>query len=199
MRRYHVIGILVGFLVAVVAIAGMSAAVLGQPAPGDVGSYGCLMVQQEAQDAVDVGMPYKNHGQMVRTAANVVSPYEEAMGITEECASCIMNQFARSILIEEQATCGPLMPYCEPAGVCGGFTSCQDDVCPPPAGAPAGNNGICFTNYEGGGVCLHDYWCAGVTECPDGPSDCGVGEVCIVDSCCTVNTCVPAEYFCWPE
>ena len=65
----------------------------------------CQVVQDEAQAAVVAGVPYKNHGQLVRTAANVVSPHEEVGAISEECASCIMNQFARRIPMEIQSEC----------------------------------------------------------------------------------------------
>ena len=82
--------------------------------PGDVGSPECGAVQVEAQEAVEAGAPYWNHGQMVSTAAHVVSEAEESGEITEACASCIMNQFARRIPIEEQESCGP-----EPGDSCG--------------------------------------------------------------------------------
>jgi hypothetical protein len=70
----------------------------------------CLAVQLAAQAAVAGGGPYRNHGQLVSTAAHVVSPAEEAGEITEECASCIMNQFARRIPIAEQTSCGVAVP-----------------------------------------------------------------------------------------
>ena len=60
----------------------------------------------EAQEAEIDGMPHKNHGKMVSTAAKLVSIYEEEEEITDECASCIINQFARRIPILEQETCG---------------------------------------------------------------------------------------------
>lgn len=66
--------------------------------PGNVGTPECREVQLAAQAAVVNGMPYTNHGQMVRTAARVTSLAEEAGEITEECASCIVRQFARRIL-----------------------------------------------------------------------------------------------------
>lgn len=198
MKRYHVFGVSVGLVVAMVAVLGLSTTLIAQE-PGDVGSRECRLVQLEAQDTVDADGPYKNHGQMVRTAANVVSPYDESGDITEECASCIMNQFARRIQIGDQEACGPDIPTCADPGVCGDFTNCVEDGCPRPEGAPEWDNGICFTLYDDSGVCLHDYWCADVTECVNGPSDCAVGEVCVVDSCCVVNTCVPPAYFCWPQ
>jgi hypothetical protein len=75
--------------------------------PGDVGTQACGDVQSDAQDAVSSGGPYKNHGQLVSTAAKVVDPAKTSGEITAECASCIMNQFARKIPIKDQKTCGP--------------------------------------------------------------------------------------------
>ena len=74
--------------------------------PGGVGSPECLSAQLAAQAAVLAGMPYRNHGQLVSTAAHVVSDAENAGTIDDECASCIMNQFARRIPIDEQIPCG---------------------------------------------------------------------------------------------
>ena len=73
--------------------------------PGDVVSFECRAVQIDAQAAVEAGAPYRNHGQLVRTAAHVVSEAEETGEITEECASCIMNQFASKIAIADQEAC----------------------------------------------------------------------------------------------
>jgi len=67
-----------------------------------VGSPECLMVQLDAQAAVTAGGPYLRHGHLVRTAAAVVDAAVVAGDIDEECASCIMNQFARGIPIAEQ-------------------------------------------------------------------------------------------------
>ena len=75
--------------------------------PGDVGTLECRAVQLEAQEAVSSGGPYKNNGQLVKTAAAVVSPAEESGEITAACSSCIMNQFGRKVPIEDQETCGP--------------------------------------------------------------------------------------------
>jgi len=193
MKRRHLVGAGIGLLIAIIAVVGLSSVILGQE-PGDVGSRECRVVQLEGQDAVTAGGPYKNHGQMVRTAANVVSPYEEAMDITEECASCIMNQFARSIPIDEQEACGPdapFLPECEGA-TCETFISCN-------VGGNCGDLGVCGSVYEGSGVCVDGSTpCAGLTECPNGTGDCAVGELCFVESCCVVNVCVPPEAFCWP-
>jgi len=76
----------------------------------DVGTSACGLVQSVAQNAVDYGGPYRNHGRMVRTAARTVSQFVEAAVITEECSSCIVSQFARRIPAEEQESCG-LCPF----------------------------------------------------------------------------------------
>jgi len=107
---------------------------------GDVGSAECRQVQLAAQDAVAGGGPYKNHGALVATAAKVVSPAETPGEITAECASCIMNQFARGIAIADQAPCGgcahnicttggPLDPACDPcvASICAVNSFCHTD------------------------------------------------------------------------
>ena len=65
----------------------------------------CRDVQIKAQQAVIDDGPYKNKGKIVKTAAKVVDFYKDSGLITDECASCIMNQFARGIPIEEQQPC----------------------------------------------------------------------------------------------
>lgn len=74
--------------------------------PGDVGTHECRQVQLETQDAVAAGAPYNTHGQMLRTASSVVSLAEDAGEIDCACSSCIINQFARRIPVEEQVPCG---------------------------------------------------------------------------------------------
>jgi len=102
--------------------------------PGDLGSYECLLVQLEAQAEVEAGMPYKNHGQMVSTAARLVGKYTHLpeSGISRECASCIIPQFAHSIPITEQEPCGADSPNpeCDPAldFVTGALTLTSDEV-----------------------------------------------------------------------
>ena len=83
--------------------------------PGDVGTLECGDIQSDAQTAVSSGGPYKNHGKLVSTAAQVVSPAEEGGQITAECSSCIMNQFARKIPIKDQEACGPDLCKCRVA------------------------------------------------------------------------------------
>lgn len=194
MIRHYVGGVTIGVLIAMIfAVAGLGV-ILAQ-ASGDVGSRECRTVQLEAQAAVDAGQPYKNHGKMVSTAAKLVSPYVEDMTITEECSSCIVNQFARRITIEDQEACGPdvpVNPECEPA-TCATFIPCNE-------GGNCDSLGVCASVYEGGGTCVYGPTpCAGLTRCPDGTvEDCAVGEVCVVETCCVDNVCVPPDAFCWP-
>jgi len=104
--RHYVKAVSMGLVFALIVTV-VTTGFLTAQAPGDVGSPECRAVQLETQAAVDAGGPYKNHGQMVRTAANTQDPYLEAGDITEECSSCIMNQFARKIAIADQTACGP--------------------------------------------------------------------------------------------
>jgi len=89
--------------------------------PGDVGSPECREIQLEAIKAVDTGGPYKNAGARVKVAANVVSNAQNALQITGECASCIMNQFAKGIPTKKHKPCGPdpvPAACCLPDGSC---------------------------------------------------------------------------------
>ena len=192
MKRHHMFAVGIGVLVAMVAVIGLSATLVAQE-PGDVGSAECRLVQLDAQDAVAAGMPYKNHGQMVRTAANNQSPSLEAGYITEECSSCIMNQFARDIPIAEQEACGMEGYECADPGECGTYVSGECG-----AGGNCGSNGICVQVYEGSGVCHQgSTTCDGLTECPNGTGDCAAGELCGVGTCCGVNVCLPPASFCY--
>ena len=88
---------------------------------GDVGSPECREIQLEAIKAVETGGPYKNAGAKVKVAAKVVSKAQNALQITSECASCIMNQFARGIPIKKHKPCGPdpvPAACCLPDGSC---------------------------------------------------------------------------------
>jgi hypothetical protein len=193
MKRYYMFAVGIGVMVAMVAVIGLSTTLVAQE-PGDVGSAECGAVQLDAQAAVEDGGPYRNHGQMVRTAANNQSPALEAGDITEECSSCIMNQFARKIPIADQESCGsvaPSNPECA-AATCSTFTECN-------TGGNCGTGGICGSVYEGGGTCINGgTLCAGLTVCENGTGDCAVGELCIVETCCGDNVCIPPDTFCWP-
>jgi hypothetical protein len=61
----------------------------------------CEEAQVAAQDAVDSGGPYRNHGKLVKTAAQAANQFD----ITEECHDCIVSQFARGIPIGDQEVC----------------------------------------------------------------------------------------------
>lgn len=73
---------------------------------GDCVELTCEGAQLIAQDAVASGGPYKNHGGVVKTAAQSINEYLYEGVISEECHSCIVSQFAKRIPIEEQGVCG---------------------------------------------------------------------------------------------
>lgn len=90
---------------------------------GNVGSSECGELQSVVQETVgdeDPGV-YRNHGKYVSTVAKIVSPLQEADEITEACSSCIVNQFARRVIVADQLTCGPVVPT----------QSCRDTNPPP--------------------------------------------------------------------
>ena len=143
-----------------------------------VGSPECLMVQLDAQAAVTAGGPYLRHGHLVRTAAAVVDAAVVAGDIDEECASCIMNQFARGIPIAEQTACGEeACEVCE-GDFCADQTECGEDcfnLC------PAGG-GSCF--------CHQEISCTDATPCVT-DSDCPTDWRCS-HSCCGEDMCHPS-------
>lgn len=153
----------------------------------------CRALQILVQDSVGDEDPavYRNHGAYVSTAAKMVSPYLESGMISEECASCIINQFARRIPIAEQENCGEISPNpeCE-AAACGTFVPCNEPTsCPSP---------VCAAVAEGGGVCVEGSTsCGGLQACPGGTADCTEeGALCVVDTCCGGPVCVPPSTFC---
>lgn len=147
--------------------------------PGDVGSFECRALQQSVQAQVgdESKAGKKNHGQFVKTVAHLVGPRVESGEITEECASCIISQFARRIAIAMQKPCGPAVRSCQPQ-TCGTFTVCDPDV-----------DCFCFEVVEGGGVCVNDYFCFSAVRCPNGTSDCPSGSVCTTNTCCGEPLC----------
>ena len=153
----------------------------------------CRALQLEVQGAVGNEDPaiYRNHGAYVSTVAHLVGPEVEQGNISEECASCIISQFARRIPVEEQTPCGPdapPAPECEGAS-CGNFLPCNEpNSCESP---------VCVTTSEGGGACLEGTTpCAGLSACPGGVGDCPPGYVCAVQTCCGGPVCVPPSAFC---
>jgi hypothetical protein len=152
-------------------------------APGDIGSAECREAQVAAEIAVESGGPYENHGQLVRTAANVVSAAVAAGTITEACASCIMNQFARRIPIAEQAPCG--QPQQAQQGFCA--VTCAGGSCDGPTGCFQTCGGIplcvCVSTTEGH-ACVWGF--CSVTPRPCTSSlECLPGEVCFTEGCCS--------------
>lgn len=74
---------------------------------------------------------------------------------------------------------------CNNPGTCGGgFGPCGiDPGC------------VCATRYNGTGVCVDaSTSCAGWVACPTG--NCPPGEICVVNSCCSGNLCLPASQLC---
>lgn len=65
------------------------------------------------QKAIQLTFPdpakYSNHGHYVSAVARSVSAPENATLITDSCAECIVSQFARSVPIEQQQACGPIV------------------------------------------------------------------------------------------
>jgi len=68
----------------------------------------CGTAQSTAQEAVGPFSQYKNHGEMVKTAAQSINEYLYEGIISEECHGCIVSQFARGIPSEDQESCGPI-------------------------------------------------------------------------------------------
>ena len=174
------------------ALIGLFSVMLAQAEavePGDVGSVECQNVQLEAQEAVLNGMPYRNHGQMVSTAAKVVSEYvcvEEA--ISYECASCIMNQFARKIPIDDQESCVPLLPVCDNPWDCRDGSGDSQGTCNPDFIGQC----YCFAtdSQMTSGACVDNYYCSGAEDCSENP--CPDGKTCYYNTCCGPATCGPS-------
>jgi hypothetical protein len=116
----------------------------------------CRTAQLAAQTAVADGFPYKNQGQMVRTAARAANPFLYDGLISEECHSCIVSQFARRIPIAEQEPCGADVQAC-----CHPYEWCDDaaaEFCNAWGGTPMGIGTDCATtNCPTQACCIMDY------------------------------------------
>src|SRR5262249_19030902 len=77
---------------------------------GAVGASSCRAVQLAAQAAVEAGGPYRNHGDLVRTAAHIVNTALKSGAINDDCAGCIISQFARGVPITDQKPCSECQP-----------------------------------------------------------------------------------------
>ena len=73
-------------------------------AQGDVGSRECGAAQDACLDAIAPD-EFKNHGKKVSACAKA-SNTDAGFDITDECHSCIVNQVARRIPVDEQENCG---------------------------------------------------------------------------------------------
>ncbi len=118
---------------------------------GDVGTVQCQNSQASVQQIIAANGPYANLGILVGTAAEVLSTVE---GITDACASCILEQFSQNLPIDSQTNCGPVLS----ADVCPENTfTC---ICGPEA---CGNCGVggdpgdtdCVAPDETNSTCLY--------------------------------------------
>ena len=146
--------------------------------PGDVGSLQCRFRQTYVQyEMFQNGYPSQNHGRLVGAVAMVISEFEESGDITEECASCIISQFALRIPVPDQEPCGPLPA--SPEACCFSDRSCVDftpDDCTNQGGTPQGLGTSCIQpTCEA--TCLSN-------------DECNADEFCLLDGCSsTVGEC----------
>jgi len=77
--------------------------------PGDVGGSSCGAVQQSVQLAFPDPTKFSNHGGYVSAAARSVSAAQAANLITSACSGCIVSQFAQSIPVSQQQSCGSIV------------------------------------------------------------------------------------------
>ncbi|HEX9750797.1 MAG TPA: hypothetical protein VGB22_05890 [candidate division Zixibacteria bacterium] len=175
------------FAVALLAIAAIPSALLAQH-DGVIQTAVCREVQLRAQAAVEAGEPYRNKGQLQKTAAHVVDAAQSAGEIDAACASCILSQFARGIPIAEQSACGPDAPPCEP-GDCVNRTPCVDttETCVEP---------VCAQTTEGDIICIEGLApCGELLECTES-SACPPGWVCVTTFCCNKYVCISPALIC---
>jgi hypothetical protein len=94
---------------------------------GAVGRYACGAVQHSIQLAVGNYDPskYANRGAYVREVAKRTSVGVTGELITEDCAECIVSQFAKRIPVASQAACGPIVA---PTATCDALQPSQRQV-----------------------------------------------------------------------
>jgi hypothetical protein len=175
---------------AILAIALLGGSVVNAQHDGVIQDAVCRSVQLEAQAAVQAGSPYRNKGQLMKAATRVVDAAERAGIIDAACSSCILSQFARGVLIEDQSACGP--DSVEP---CDSSTCENPAPCPNPTGCV---EGICVISTEGESFCIERATpCAELQPC-SGTGDCPPGWTCALLPCCDRPVCVPIGARC-PE
>jgi hypothetical protein len=109
----------------------------------------------------------------------VHTPIPNCCEVNEECP---LGQ----VCLDNQCTDNP-SPQCE-GETCETLTSCSDT-----AGC------VCGSIVDGGGICVPgETPCADLTPCPNGAADCDADEVCIEQSCCGEQVCVPVSLTCPP-
>ena len=209
------LGTTIGLVVGLIAVAGLwlslsaSSSSLFAAHDGFFGDAACAATQLAAQQAVNAGAPYQNHGKMVSTAAKVVSAAEEGGTIGEECASCIMHQFAQidkgvegdasdlEAAVAAQQPCGPTAFACEP-DTCGNFdfNKCSDHPDAPCNGLSGTT--LCALTPGGNGVCVGNFSCAASPgNCvTNGNADCPAGSQCLISTCCGAAICTPPAQLC---
>ena len=140
--------------------------------PGNVGTVECGEEQLLIQDTVAMEGPYKNHGQLVRTAVHAVISARKDKLITVKCATCIFIEFALGIPILEQKTCGPDIESeaFQPEACYFTDDRCEDmsaEDCIEAEGDPQGSGTDCASVsrslIETEACCLIGYVCADLT------------------------------------
>ena len=88
--------------------------------PGDIGSSSCGAVQQAVQLAFRDLTKFSNHGTYVSSVARSVSAAQNVTLITNDCSGCIVSQFARGVSVDQQESCGSIVP---PTNACSSATA----------------------------------------------------------------------------
>jgi len=75
--------------------------------PGDLGSFDCASAQANIQNLVgDEPTGVRNHGTFMRQVAKLAGAAVASGQITNDCADCIVGQFAQRMPVAQQTDCG---------------------------------------------------------------------------------------------